>query len=1205
MNFNKYFLIYLTILMLSFTQSYGKIHKEKEFISIHQIQLKEYKNFVPEPLKSEKFFSHFTKGETTPRVKKQVLGYYTYWKTGTANLKWDLLTIIAYFSAEIDSNGNITTLNGWPSSAPINEAHSHGVKVILTATLFGGSSIRTLIQSESNRQNCIQNLYNQVESAGADGICIDFELPYSSDREYFNTFIQELSDYFHTNMPESLVVVDTPAVNWNDRMDFNTLTDYADYLFIMAYDYHYSGGDPGPVSPLSYTDGSPWPTWAGIVQTLDDYIYGTYGVGDTKKNKLILGVPYYGYDWPAQKCEIPTKQRANASAVIYSTAVDKAGQYNREWDDYSQTPFYDYNCSTSYPHQAWYDDEISIGLKYDKVNQYNIGGTGMWALNYDGTRTELWQTIREKFGFFYITATAGENGNISPSGKVMVDYGQSMIFTITPDNGYHIKDVTVDGVSQGAINSYTFSNVTQDHTISASFEQDQPSIFTITATSTQGGTIMPSGQVEVNAGDSITFTIKPLTGYQIDYVDVDGINQGAITSYTFKSVTTNHTIDAFFKENTVNTYTINATASTGGSIQPSGNVIVNNGDNITFAITPDYGYRIKDVFVDGQSVGIVNEYTFNNVQRNHTIHAEFIEVSHNKYQIKATAEGGGSIYPSGTIEVTEGESKTFSIVADPGYTIEKVEVDGVSQGRINSYTFKQIYKDHTIHAKFIESLAPELISFTASNLSGLTPLTVDFYCQFTDPGNRKIVKYYWQVEGDYSGVFESEEPSISLTFYNRGTYYIKVVAENELKLKGESYCITILPINFGNYPISVNGELKLNDRKISINSYLINPIASDARISIKKISPDGSAIAKNYNLKGYTKVKISDLTQENLNELFQYSISTNSFVLIYSDISGENLGAAAYQGLASSPILYIPHIAEETYYWDTLLSIGNKNQKNLIITVNNEGISYNSQISNIFNITNLANNIPEPRCWGQIIDSNMSNVLNGFEIFIQKENDGAAITLENTVTNKFFIPHVPEEKDLFWTGFAFINTENKDGKITFYLYNNNGKLIKIKSIDIPAYSKVKGLFSKIFGEDFSEAVWGYAYSSVEVTGIEIYGISGGAICGYTLPTKNKSNGIFPIASSNDKEWTGMVALNPNSENAFVTFTLYDGKGNALSTKQIKIPPFTRYKTLIKDLFPENSFSQYCFIKYNSNRALICLEVNGDNERTYMKSLIAY
>jgi len=70
---------------------------------------------------------------------------------------------------------------------------------------------------------------------------------------------------------------------------------------------------------------------------------------------------------------------------------------------------------------------------------------------------------------YTITATAGDNGTISPSGNVSVEEATNQLFTITPSNGYLIEDVLVDDVSQGAISSYTFTNVQANHTISVSF----------------------------------------------------------------------------------------------------------------------------------------------------------------------------------------------------------------------------------------------------------------------------------------------------------------------------------------------------------------------------------------------------------------------------------------------------------------------------------------------------------------------------------------------------------------------------------------------------------------------------------------------------------------------------------------------------------------------------------------------------------------
>ena len=233
---------------------------------------------------------------------------------------------------------------------------------------------------------------------------------------------------------------------------------------------------------------------------------------------------------------------------------------------------------------------------------------------------------------YTITATAGANGSISPSGAVNVSNGGDQQFTITPNAGYHIEDIKVDDLSVGAVSSYTFSNITANHTITASFahnDDDDPIItYTITATAGANGSISPSGAVTVSNGRDQQFTIIPNAGYHIKDIKVDGLSVGAVSSYTFSKITANHTITASFAYNDdddpIITYTITATAGVNGNISPSGRVTVKNSGDRQFIITPNAGYRIKDIKVDGLSVGSVSSYTFSNVTANHTITASFV-----------------------------------------------------------------------------------------------------------------------------------------------------------------------------------------------------------------------------------------------------------------------------------------------------------------------------------------------------------------------------------------------------------------------------------------------------------------------------------------------------------------------------------------------------------------------------------------------------
>lgn len=216
---------------------------------------------------------------------------------------------------------------------------------------------------------------------------------------------------------------------------------------------------------------------------------------------------------------------------------------------------------------------------------------------------------------YTVTATAGGNGSISPSGSTTVDFGSSQAFTITPNTGYHVVDVTVDDIPQGAITTYTFSNVAANHTITATFALDT---FTITATAGGYGGVSPTGATTVNYGASQNFSITSNSGYAITDVIVDGISQGILTAYTFTNVTANHTISATFATG----YYIMVTAGSGGIVTPATSV-VSPGASQTYTITPNTGYDIAGVVVDGVPQGLITSYIFNNVAAGHAISATF------------------------------------------------------------------------------------------------------------------------------------------------------------------------------------------------------------------------------------------------------------------------------------------------------------------------------------------------------------------------------------------------------------------------------------------------------------------------------------------------------------------------------------------------------------------------------------------------------
>ncbi|MDM8523625.1 Ig-like domain-containing protein [Desulfococcaceae bacterium HSG8] len=328
-------------------------------------------------------------------------------------------------------------------------------------------------------------------------------------------------------------------------------------------------------------------------------------------------------------------------------------------------------------------------------------------------------------GMHTITATSEGGGSITPSGGADVEDGTDKTFTMTPDDGYAVQDVEIDGESVGPKNSHTFENVTADHTIHVIFAEGITQ-YTISATSEGNGTLDPSGEILVNEGEDQTFTMTPGTGYVVKSMLIDDVSVSPDTSYTFTEVNAHHKIHVVFGSDQPGMeYTITSSAGTNGTIYPSGNVSVTEGVDWTFQMKPATGYVVEDVTVDDVSVleEIKNNfYTFENVSGDHTINVTFKETDTEKYYtITATSGPNGSIEPLGDIVAKEGETKEFTMFMAVGYVVDQVLVDGVSVGGINRYIFNSVTADHTIHATFRRSGRKYTITATSGANGTVSP----------------------------------------------------------------------------------------------------------------------------------------------------------------------------------------------------------------------------------------------------------------------------------------------------------------------------------------------------------------------------------------------------------------------------------------------------------------------------------------------------
>ena len=309
-----------------------------------------------------------------------------------------------------------------------------------------------------------------------------------------------------------------------------------------------------------------------------------------------------------------------------------------------------------------------------------------------------------------ITATAGSNGSISPSGAVTVNTGASQTFTVTPDNGYEVDTLTVDGSTVTPTNNtYTFTNVQANHTIEVTFKLRT---FTISAISQGHTTVNPSGVVSVNYGADQTFTFSPEIGYELDKLYIDGVETAfSGSSYTFTNVQADHTLEITSK---LRSFTIEASSSEGGSISPMGNITVEYGSDKTFILEANAGHLLWELTVDGvdrKSEVVDDSFTFENVTADHTIHPVWDDIY---LIVTATSGPNGSITPTGDVEVIYNGNQIFNLTPNEGYEIDTLLLDGTDvTDEIEDFNFilRNIVENHTLEVTFKEKVIPTTNGF--------------------------------------------------------------------------------------------------------------------------------------------------------------------------------------------------------------------------------------------------------------------------------------------------------------------------------------------------------------------------------------------------------------------------------------------------------------------------------------------------------------
>ncbi|MGE5557866.1 MAG: glycosyl hydrolase family 18 protein [Bacillota bacterium] len=299
---------------------------------------------------------------------KEVAVYYSpssSWdNTGLNSLRINAkqITSLVPFSFQINQYGNIQDKH---QAIPVQLAKSRGVRTIalihnIQGSIFSGNTAHNLLTNAKNRRNAIDNILTILSRYGYAGVNIDFENVKSNDRWAFTLFIKEMSYRLHAKGYLATASIpaktfDNPSENWSGAYDYRALGMYLDQIMIMTYDQHTADSNPGPVASYS---------WVRKVIR--------YAVTVIPRQKVLMGIAGYGYDWPRLG-------KGKAITFVQIDSLVKRLHILPQWDAQNMVPHFTY-WKNGLSHKVYYENNQSLKAKLNVIHEFGIRGVALWRL---------------------------------------------------------------------------------------------------------------------------------------------------------------------------------------------------------------------------------------------------------------------------------------------------------------------------------------------------------------------------------------------------------------------------------------------------------------------------------------------------------------------------------------------------------------------------------------------------------------------------------------------------------------------------------------------------------------------------------------------------------------------------------------------------------------------------------------------------------
>jgi spore germination protein YaaH len=323
--------------------------------------------------------------------KRVVMGFYTDPEGPTPGSKESmiknakLLDEVAFFWYSFDPTGKVTPVGKVDLSIK-RTAQKNGSKAYalvhnmnLSGSVgFDANLAHSVFVNPSARENLVRNLVNLTTKDGWDGISVDIEKTPPGDRNNFSAFIAELSKALKAkdkvlNVSIPAKFVDYPSDLWSGAYDYAAIGKAADQIILMTYDEHGLGTTQGPIASQGWVD--------RVIN---------FAVGKIPKEKIVMGLPVYSYDWGSNKPLMP-------DYISYDQTVERAKKHGVEilTDPSAKVPQFIYTAN-GIRHEVFFENVASLKVKMDYALKHKLHGVGIWRLGMEDPA--IWSSLLKDFG---------------------------------------------------------------------------------------------------------------------------------------------------------------------------------------------------------------------------------------------------------------------------------------------------------------------------------------------------------------------------------------------------------------------------------------------------------------------------------------------------------------------------------------------------------------------------------------------------------------------------------------------------------------------------------------------------------------------------------------------------------------------------------------------------------------------------------------